>query len=60
MNQRETAKTVFQVLAILGLAGIFLMILHKGYTDFTAMAREHPGDSFWMELVRYVFRNLAG
>lgn len=56
----EIARTVFQVLAILGLVGIFAMIVHKGYADFTAMAREHPGEGFWMELLRYVFRNLAG
>lgn len=56
----EAARTVFQVLAILALAGIFAMILHKGHADFSALAREHPGEGFWPELLRYVFRNLAG
>jgi hypothetical protein len=53
-------KTVLQVVAILMLAGILLMIAHKGYTDMGTLARAHRGDDFWMALVRYVFRNLAG
>lgn len=56
----ERFKTVAQVLAILMLAGLVGMVLHKGYADFTALARQNPGDSFWPALVRYVFRNLAG
>lgn len=56
----EHVKTVLQVLAILGLAGICLMILHKGYTDMTALARSHPGEGFWPELARYLLRGLAG
>jgi hypothetical protein len=51
---------VAQVLAILLLAGMVGMVLHKGWTDFSALAREHRGEGFWLELVRYVFRNLAG
>jgi hypothetical protein len=56
----EIAKTVFQVLAILGLAGIMLVLLHKGYTDVTALARATPSGEFWPALGRYLFRNLAG
>lgn len=56
----ERFKTVAQVLAILLLAGMAGMILHKGWTDVSALAREHRGEGFWLELVRYVFRNLAG
>jgi hypothetical protein len=55
----ERAKTVFQVLAILGLAGIMMVLLHKGFADVSAIAREHP-DTFWSSLARYLFRNLAG
>ena len=58
-NANERAKTFFQVLAILGLAGIVGMVLHKGYADVSALAREHP-DGFWRALARYLFRNLAG
>lgn len=56
----ERLKTVSQCLAILGLAGICFMVLHKGYTDIGALAREHHGQAFWLELVRHIFRNLAG
>lgn len=55
----EIFKTMLQVLAILMLAGIGLVLLHKGYADMTQLARDNPGD-FWKALARYVFRNLAG
>ena len=55
----ERAKTFFQLLAILGLAGIVFVVLHKGYADVSAIARQHP-DSFWASLARYLFRNLTG
>ena len=57
---QEKTKTVFQVLAILALAGILSMVFHKGYTDFRALSQAHPGDAFWLEYLRYLFRNLAG
>jgi hypothetical protein len=53
------AKTLFQVLGILGLAGILFVLLHKGFADVSAIARDHP-DTFWSSLARYLFRNLAG
>lgn len=56
----EIFKTVLQVLAIAMLAGIVLMVLHKGHADMGQLARDHPGDDFWKALARYVFRNLAG
>ncbi|RYF14399.1 MAG: hypothetical protein EOO30_18300 [Comamonadaceae bacterium] len=56
----ERFKTVAQVLAILLLAGMTGMLLHKGHADFTALAQQNPGESFWPALVRHVFRNLAG
>ncbi|MBE7366412.1 hypothetical protein [Ramlibacter pallidus] len=56
----ERVKTLFQVLAIIALAGIVFMVFHKGYTDFKALERAHPPDSFWLEYVRNLFRNLAG
>ena len=56
----ERSKTVLQVLAILCLAGICLIILHKGYSDVTALARSHTGGDFWVAFARYLFRNLAG
>ena len=56
----ERSKTVLQVLAILMLAGIVLILLHKGYADMTQLARDHPGGGFWKALARYIFRNLAG
>ncbi|HZY16896.1 MAG TPA: hypothetical protein VFE82_00360 [Ramlibacter sp.] len=56
----ELFKTVLQVLAILALAGLVGMLLHKGYADVTALAQQHAGSGFWKALARYVFRNLAG
>jgi hypothetical protein len=55
----ELAKTFFQVLAILGLAGIVFMVLHKGFSDVIELARQHP-DNFWASLARYLLRNLTG
>ena len=59
-RNEERFKTLAQVVAILLLAGMVGMVLHKGYADFTALAQAHPGDRFWPELARYLFRNLAG
>jgi hypothetical protein len=56
----ERIKTVFQVLAIAGLALICLTILHKGYADVSALAKANPGDGFWSALARHLFRSLAG
>ena len=56
----ERFKTVAQVVAILMLAGILLLVFHKGYTDFRALSQAHPGDGFWLEYIRYLLRNLAG
>jgi hypothetical protein len=56
----EASRTVLQVLAILALAAICLTILHKGYSDVSAIARGSGRDEFWPALLRYVFRNLAG
>ncbi|HYE38811.1 MAG TPA: hypothetical protein VEB23_02695 [Ramlibacter sp.] len=56
----ERLKTVGQVIAILMLAGIVGMVLHKGYADFSALAQQHPGESFWPAFVRHLFANLAG
>ena len=59
-RSEEIFKTVMQVLAILMLAGICGMVLHKGYTDVTALAAQHRDGGFWPALVRFVLRNLAG
>ena len=59
-RREERFKTVAQVIAILMLAGIVGMVLHKGHADFSALAKAHPGDRFWPALARYIFANLAG
>jgi len=53
-------KTGMQVAAILGLVLIFALIAHKGYHDIARLAHEHAGGDFWLALVRYLFKNLAG
>lgn len=56
----ERFKTVLQVIAILMLAGIVGMVLHKGYTDVSALADANRGPDFWGAFARYLFKNLAG
>lgn len=56
----EVVKTVMQVIAILMLLGLFAMLAHKAYADFSALARQHSGADFWLAFLRYVFRNMAG
>ena len=58
-RSEERFKTVLQVFAILGLAAIMLVLLHKGYSDVNELARTH-GQDFWQALARYALRNLAG
>jgi hypothetical protein len=53
-------QVFFQVLAILLLVGIFAVLLHKGWSDVSALARANGREEFWPALLRYVFRNLAG
>lgn len=55
----ESSKSILQVLGIAGLVCIFLIILHKGYSDISLLARIHSGAEFWSALVRYLLANLA-
>lgn len=59
-RNEERFKTVLQVIAILMLAGIVAMVLHKGYADVSALQRAHGGADFWGAFARYLFKNLAG
>ena len=52
-------KRILQVVSIFCLCLIFSMIIHKGFTDISALVREHP-DDFWRALGQYLFDNLAG
>jgi hypothetical protein len=36
------------------------MIAHKSYVDIWALAEKHSGREFWVSLVRYFIRNMAG
>lgn len=60
MKPSTLGQRILQVIAILLLAGIFAVLLHKGYSDVAAIARANGRDAFWPALLRYVFRNLAG
>ena len=55
----NAVKTLLQIVAVLGLALIMAMILHKGSTDIWALAQKHSGSEFWLALARYVLRNLG-
>jgi len=54
------AKTALQVLAIAAGVLIYSMIIHKGYTDVSALAQKHSGAEFRRALLRYFIGNLAG
>lgn len=56
----ERFKTVLQVLAILLLALICAIVLHKAYADVSRLAGERSGADFWRALVRYLFKNMSG
>ena len=59
-NPGEVFKTVMQVLAILLLAAIIAVILHKAFVDLSALSQRYPGSDFWPALGRYLLRNLGG
>lgn len=56
----DIAKTVLQAAGIVGLAIIAVIVIHKGFVDISTLARQHSGGDFWIALVRYLFRNMAG
>jgi hypothetical protein len=59
-SAKDIAKTVLQGLAIAGLAAIVGIVAHKGFVDISALASKHSGSEFWIALVRYLFKNVAG
>ncbi len=62
MNTRADAtfKTVLQIVAIVLLALIVAVILHKKrYADVSEISREHSGADSWRALARHVFKNLS-
>jgi len=59
-GDRERSKTVMQVIGVLGLVLILSVVFHKAIADVAALAERHSGRQFWVELGRYLFRNLAG
>ena len=56
----NAAGALLQKVAIIALALMGTVILHKGYVDISALAEKHSGLQFWMELGRYFLGNLAG
>ncbi len=49
-----------QGLAIFAMAFLVGMVAHKSHADISGLASKHSGSEFWVELGRYVIRNLAG
>lgn len=60
MRLRVSFATVLQVLAILGLAAMAAVVLHKGAVDVRTLAQRHEGLEFWWALLRMFLRNLGG
>jgi hypothetical protein len=56
----ERSRTVMQVIGVLGLVLILSVVFHKAIADIAALAERHSGRQFWIELGRYLFKNLAG
>ena len=48
-----------QMLAFIGLCGIFSIIIHKFYIDISVIALENL-DDFWKAVARYLLTNMAG
>lgn len=59
-NATEAAKSLMQIVAVVLLALLCSIILHKGYTDISALAQKHSGEKFWLALAQYLIGNLAG
>lgn len=53
-------RKLSQGLAIFAMAFLVGMVAHKGHADISRLAQKHSGSEFWVELGRYVIRNLAG
>ena len=53
-------NALVKVVAVALLVLIHSMILHKGYTDVSALAQKHSGEQFWKALGRYVIGNIGG
>jgi hypothetical protein len=53
-------KTALQVAAIA--LGVFVlsMVAHKAHADISLIAAKYSGGEFWLEVARYLIRNLAG
>jgi hypothetical protein len=56
----NTLRTVSQALAILCMAFLLGMVVHKGHADISVLASKYSGGEFWMELARYFIGNIAG
>ncbi len=59
-DRDEHFKTGLQIFAIVCLIGLFSVIFHKAFADISVVWQQHSGGDFWVALVRYLFRNLAG
>ena len=55
----ERLKAALQVPAILCIAVLIGMVIHKAVLDVATLAYQHSGHDFWRELGRYVLRNLG-
>jgi hypothetical protein len=53
-------KDAMQVLAIICLAFMFSLILHKGFADVSLISELHSGREFWIALARHFIGTLSG
>jgi hypothetical protein len=59
-DRDSLGKTALQIAGVLGLLLICSVVFHKALSDIAALADRHAGRQFWVELGRYIFKNLAG
>jgi len=56
----DAVKTFLQITAICVGTVFVSMVLHKAFIDIMALAHKHAEEGFWVALVQYLLRNLAG
>lgn len=56
----DAFKTLLLVLAICVGAVFVSMVLHKAFVHIAALAHKHAEGGFWVALLQYFLRNLAG
>jgi apolipoprotein N-acyltransferase len=55
-----SGKNLLQIAAIVGMMGVWAIIVHKAYGVVSVLAQKHSGVEFWLAFARHLMANLAG